>query len=71
MTSYYVHKFLDAQNDHEVHRADCYLLSQHNMQNFTYLGEHLTCLTAVAQARNLGYTRANGCIHCAPACHTH
>lgn len=71
MTVYYVHRYVDAQNDHEVHRADCYLLQSYNLQNFVSLGDHPGCRSAVIEARQRGFTRANGCIHCSPACHTH
>lgn len=71
MATYYVHRYVDAQNDHEVHRSDCYLLQQHNLQNFVNLGDHPGCYSAVLAARRQGYTRANGCVHCARECHTH
>lgn len=65
---YYVHTLTDAQNDHEVHTETCFRLP--DASNRQELGEFNSCEPAVRAARNLGYTRVNGCYWCCRNCHT-
>lgn len=65
---YYVHTLTDNQNDHEVHTENCSRLPLE--ANRKYLGEFSSCQPAVQAARNLGYSRVNGCYWCSNACHT-
>lgn len=65
MADYYVNQRAQANGDHEVHRHDCAYLPALR----TYLGDHASCFSAVAQARRFLPT-ANGCYFCSPACHT-
>ncbi|BEB99675.1 hypothetical protein, partial [Escherichia coli] len=59
---YYVHTLTDNQNDHEVHTETCFRLPDAN--NRKELGEFSSCEPAVKAAKNLGYTRVNGCYWC-------
>lgn len=70
MARYLVNTKKDHRGLHEVHLADnpgCRYLpdvvNQHELP-----GDHSTCHTAVATA-NLTHSPADGCKHCAPACH--
>lgn len=65
---YYVHTLTDNQNDHEVHTEYCSHLPL--AVNRRYLGEFTSCQPAVQVARNLGYSRVNGCYWCSTPCHT-
>lgn len=67
MDAYYVNNNPQSNGDHEVHKNGCYWLSQ--ARSTTPLGNHSSCRTAVAQAKQI-YSRANGCVHCSTACHT-
>jgi len=64
---YYVNRTRQANGDHEVHAQGCYWLSL--VASTSDLGDHLSCVTAVAAAKRL-YPTANGCAHCSPLCHT-
>jgi hypothetical protein len=65
MASYYVNKQAQANGDHEVHVSTCRYLPADRL----YLGEHITCGSAVMKARET-YRQVNGCYFCAAACHT-
>lgn len=64
---YYVNRTRQANGDHEVHAHGCYWLSL--ATSTSDLGDHGSCVTAVATAKRL-YPTANGCVHCSPLCHT-
>ncbi|MGT3278222.1 hypothetical protein, partial [Yersinia enterocolitica] len=64
---YYVHTLADNQNDHEVHIEPCYRLP--DVDNREYLGEFDSCEPALKVAKNLGYSRVNGCHWCCKDCH--
>lgn len=56
--------------DHEVHDLTPGACSRlPNLENRIALGWHLTCHTAVAQAKAY-YPTADGCFWCCSACHT-
>ena len=65
MAQYWVNKNPGTGGDHEVHRAGCDWMPQYR----EYLGDFGSCQPAVAEAKRKGYAKANGCIHCSPACH--
>lgn len=67
MSKYYVNNQRQTNGDHEVHVKGCYWLEL--ASDTTDLGEHLSCSSAVAAAKRT-YPTANGCYHCASACHT-
>lgn len=67
MSRYYVNNTPQANGDHEVHKEGCFWLNL--AASARDLGHHLTCVTAVATAKNI-YSTANGCAYCAPVCHT-
>ena len=68
MANYFVNTNPQPNGDHEVHRDGCYWLTL--VANPRFLGAFATCGPAVQAAKNLGYHKANGCIHCSPLCHT-
>ena len=54
--------------DHEVHKVGCTYFPK---SNFTELGNHNACATAVTEAKRLHpYKRIDGCYWCCRACHT-
>ena len=65
-TNYYVNRQAQSNGDHEVHRDNCRFLPS----NRHYLGVFPSCAGAVAEAKRLGFYRANGCYFCSNACHT-
>ena len=67
MARYCVNKNAQSNGDHEVHRDGCSYMPQ--AQNQLPLGEHYTCVTAVAAAKRV-YPSANGCAYCSSACNT-
>jgi len=67
MAQYWVNKSVGTTADHEVHKEGCAWMPA--AQNRGYLGDFATCQPAVAEAKRQGYAKANGCIHCAAACH--
>ena len=67
MSRYYVNMNAQTNGDHEVHRTGCAWVPK--VENRIYLGEHDSCYTAVAKAREF-YLQVNGCFHCSFACHT-
>ena len=66
MEDYYVNNNAQANGDHEVHKKGCTYMPT----NKTALGQFSSCHGAVAEAKRLGYKRANGCYYCCNACHT-
>ena len=66
MARYYVNNKAQANGDHEVYKVGCYWLSL--VIDKTYLGEHLTCTSAVRKAKQT-HARANGCHTCSRECH--
>lgn len=69
MARYCVNKNAQANGDHEVHNTTAQCSYLPDPQNRLDLGEHLTCGTAVAKAKQT-YSQSNGCFYCAKACHT-
>ncbi len=67
MELFYVNTNAQANGDHEVHRMVC--PTPANTENRLYLGQHSSCVGAVAEAKK-HYKTANGCDNCSPACHT-
>ena len=69
MKYYRVNKntFANPNGDNEVHASDCVHYNQ--LTNFQPLGEHASCVTAVAMAKRIGYPNADGCAKCCPLCH--
>lgn len=67
MTKYYVNDRAQINGDHEVHKQGCSWLAK--ASSTTYLGEHYTCVTAVAKAKTV-YRQSNGCKYCSSTCHT-
>jgi len=65
MKTYCVNNRTQANGDHEVHTDDCRYLPNSR----TMLGNHLTCHSAVTQAKKI-YKTANGCKTCSTSCHT-
>jgi len=53
--------------DNEVHTSSCSTLNY--ATNLKDLGFFYTCHGAVARARELGYTNADGCYFCCRDCH--
>lgn len=67
MGFYYVNNRPQPESgDHEVHLHGCSWLAL--AESVTPLGNHLTCHSAVASARQF-YSTADGCAHCSPLCH--
>ncbi|MCY3840385.1 MAG: hypothetical protein OXH09_17350 [Gammaproteobacteria bacterium] len=67
MTLYYVNRNEQPNHDHEVHEWGCQWIPKG--ENRIFLGVFDSCDDAVKRARDY-YERANGCVHCSPACHT-
>ena len=65
MAQYCVNNRAQTNGDHEVHRQGC----QYMPGDYTRLGEHVTCYTAVAVARQI-YPQSNGCYFCSRDCNT-
>ncbi len=68
MAQYWVNMNVGGTDDHEVHMFGCPWMPQ--PQNREYLGDYPSCKPAVDEAKRRGYSKANGCIHCAPVCHS-
>jgi hypothetical protein len=64
MAHYYVNQHAQANGDHEVHKSGC----SHMPKDKTSLGDHATCSSAVATARQ-HYSKVDGCAFCSPGCH--
>jgi len=69
MANYCVNKNAQGNGDHEVHDLDAACSFLPLAANRLALGNHLTCTTAVAKAKQT-YAKSNGCAYCATACHT-
>lgn len=67
MASYYVNDNAQSNGDHEVHVSTCTYFPL--IKSKTYLGEHSSCVPAVAKAKTI-YWQSNGCAYCCPACNT-
>lgn len=67
MKKYYVNKNAQSNGDHEVHTTGCRFMPK--PENKIYLGEHVTCQTAVVEARKY-FRQVNGCYFCSNSCHT-
>ena len=65
MAKYCVNINVQPNGDHEVHREDCDFLPSHRKD----LGDHGTCRTAVAQAKQY-FWQSNGCFFCFRECHS-
>jgi hypothetical protein len=65
MARYVVNRNAQSNGDHEVHVQGC----RYFPSNYTELGDHSACRTAVAEAKRY-YPTANGCATCSSACHT-
>ena len=71
MAAYCMNKQQQSNGDHEVHNLDVGSRCLPAPHNRISLGQHVTCQSAVAAARNRYPTwRINGCYYCANACHT-
>lgn len=53
--------------NHEVHKDSC----EHykHLKHFVELGEFIFCSTAMQRARDMGYTKVDGCSICCKECH--
>lgn len=67
MARYYVNRNAQQNGDHEVHKSRCRFLPDEG--NRVYLGDHMSCHAAVAEARRY-YDQVNGCFFCSRECHT-
>ncbi len=67
MRRYYVNRNAQYNGDHEVHVLGCVYFP--SIGNSEYLGQHVSCHTAVREAKRKGYN-ANGCYYCSRECHT-
>lgn len=69
MGHYYLNMTRTADGDFEVHDQSCYWLGLVTSKD--YLGFHLGCADAVAEAKRRypGVYGINGCKHCAAICH--
>lgn len=69
MAKFIVNMNAQYNGDHEVHNLDANCTRLPDPSNRLPLGEHFTCVSAVATAK-LTYPQSNGCYYCCPACHT-
>ncbi len=69
MPSYCVNTRAQSNGDHEVHDVTAGKSCLPDPANRLNLGIFSSCSGAVIQAKR-SYTQSNGCVHCAPACHT-
>ncbi|MCK5612560.1 hypothetical protein KAR91_62390 [Candidatus Pacearchaeota archaeon] len=53
------------KGNHEVHKKGCHKWPE----NGEDLGEFADCHGAVQKAKDLGYSKVDGCVHCCPDCH--
>jgi hypothetical protein len=71
MPNYIINKNQQANGDHEVHDLSQNCAHLPNPENQIELGYHITCHSAVAEAkRRWPNDRINGCFYCANPCHT-
>ena len=68
MANYYVNTNAQDNGDYEVHEDGCSWLAM--TKSPQYLGDFSDCHKAVSAEKDLGYSQANGCIHCSESCHT-
>lgn len=68
MKNYRVNKntATNPNGNNEVHSEDCHHYNQ--LVSYEYLGQHSSCQSAVAEAKRRGYSKADGCKDCSPAC---
>jgi len=66
MVRYFVNEVAQPNGDHEVHQFGCYYLELARRKRD--IGEHDTCVTAVATAKRY-FPQANGCSYCSRPCH--
>lgn len=66
MANYRINKNAQANGDKEVHKYGC--MYYDNLTNYEFLGDFLTCSTAIQEAKNRGYSTADGCKVCIPSC---
>lgn len=70
MAKYVLNNNAQTNGDHEVHNATegCKYMPR---SNFSELGEHSSCHSAVAHAKQKNYLwKVNGCYYCCPSCNT-
>ncbi|SER33443.1 hypothetical protein SAMN05216589_0226 [Halopseudomonas bauzanensis] len=65
LKQYFVNTLAQPNGDHEVHREGCSWMPLSRQS----VGYHASCYPAV-QAARMYYSRADGCAHCSPQCHT-
>ncbi|GGM20179.1 hypothetical protein GCM10010102_14860 [Promicromonospora citrea] len=70
MPNYCVNSNAQPNGDYEVHDLASTKGCLPRPVNRINLGYFASCSGAVAAAKGRGYRTANGCAHCAPACHT-
>ena len=68
MKMYYINKTTDAYGNNEVHTSDCYWLKLASKTE--YLGSFNNAIEAVAHAKRIGYSSADGCKFCSSEAHT-
>lgn len=66
MAYYRVNNNAQANGDHEVHKMGC---AWWPTNNYTSLGDHSNCWSAVLEARKY-HSQVNGCYFCSNECHT-
>ena len=69
MPTYCVNDNAQDNGDHEVHDLNHGTTCLPNPANRVPLGFHTECSSAVTAAR-AKFGQVNGCMYCAPACHT-
>ncbi len=68
MKNYYLNTNTGNPNNNcEVHTEDCRYCP--SIFNRVYLGQFSNGIQAVQAAKNMGYSNADGCIHCCPEAH--
>ncbi|MGD8373297.1 MAG: hypothetical protein PVI21_00355 [Candidatus Woesebacteria bacterium] len=71
MAKYYVNEDTSAnpEGNNEIHTEDCYLFPDIE-DTCVFLCETDDCSEAVEDAKQRGYIKADGCMHCCKSCHT-
>lgn len=69
MKKYYINLKTDTnpKGNNEVHAEGCAYMP--NILDREYLGTFINGIAAVNYAKAKGYSKADGCIHCAPEAH--
>ncbi len=67
MAFYYLNNNLQPSGEHEVHVEGCSWLAL--AHSTTFLGNFLSCQSAIAAARNYRWN-VDGCYYCCENCHT-